>query len=211
MKNTIEFEKRHEGQHDTGAAHKGAAMHEPHGHHDHGPEHHGRGPGRMEHGSHGGRVRRGETRFVLLDTLSSGPKHGYEIVKAMDERSGGQYVPSPGTVYPTMQYLQDEGFVTAVQDGERRVFQLTDAGKAELDAHAAEVQGFWARFEARGIASASRYEMGFLEEELDSLKRTIWGGLGDAIEQGDQEMIRRVRQVVEGCRNDIRNIIKGDK
>jgi DNA-binding PadR family transcriptional regulator len=148
---------------------------------------------------------------VLLDTLSSGPKHGYEIVKAMDERSGGQYVPSPGTVYPTMQYLQDEGFVTAVQDGERRVFQLTDAGKAELDAHAAEVQGFWARFEARGVASASRYEMGFLEEELDSLKRTIWGGLGDAIEQGDQEMIRRVRQVVEGCRNDIRNIIKGDK
>jgi DNA-binding PadR family transcriptional regulator len=148
-------------------------------------------------------------RYVLMDALRSGPKHGYEIVKALEERSAGQYVPSPGTVYPTMQYLQDEGFVIADQEGDRRVFRMTDAGKAELDAHAADVEGFWARFEAKGVAQASRHEVTFLEEELESLSRTIWGGLAGAIERGDQEMVRRVRQAVERCREDVRNVISG--
>jgi DNA-binding PadR family transcriptional regulator len=228
MKHTNEFEAGHEVRQEADAVrtptHEGKEMHGSHGRghaehgrggFGHGADHHGHGPGRLEHahgGAHvGGRARRGETRYVLLDALVSGPKHGYEIVKALEERSAGQYVPSPGTVYPTMQFLQDEGMVTAIQDGDRRVFQLTDAGKAELEAHAAEVEGFWARFQARGVAQASEHEVAFLEEELESLKRTIWGGLGDAIERGDQEMIRRVRQAVEGCRNDVRNVIKGEK
>ncbi len=231
MKNTIEFETGRADQQNADAprehTHESATIQGTHGRgrerhgrggFGHGPDHHGHGMGRPDHapgahgGAHGGgRARRGETRYVLLDALLSGPKHGYEIVKALEERSGGQYVPSPGTVYPTMQYLQDEGHVTAIQDGERRVFQLTDAGKAEVEAHAAEVEGFWARFQAKGVAKASEYEVGFLEEELESLNRTIWSGLGNAIERGDQEMIRRVRQTVEGCRNDVRNVIKGDK
>ncbi len=221
MNNTNETESGRSGHRDAGVTrkpvHEGEAMHGHHGRggFGHGPDYHGRGPGRQEHGhggGHGGgRARRGETRYVLLDALLSGPKHGYEIVKALEERSGGQYVPSPGTVYPTMQYLQDEGYVTAIQDGERRVFQLTDAGKAELAAHAAEVEGFWARFQIKGVARASEHEIAFLEEELESLNRTIWSGLGSAIERGDHEMIRRVRQVIETCRNDVRNVIKGDK
>ena len=174
-----------------------------------GPEHHGHGPGRHRPERFGGRARRGEVRYILMDALRSGPMHGYEIVKALEERSGGQYVPSPGTVYPTLQYLLDEGMVSASQEGDRRVFQLTDAGQVDLDAHAAEVEGFWARFEATGIEHASRHEVTFLEEELDSLSRTIWSGLGDAIKRGDQEMIRRVRQVVVRCRDDIRAVISG--
>lgn len=203
-----------EGQRDAGPrrTHEGEELH---GSRDCGYAHHGRGgfghgPGRPEGERGGGRARRGETRYVLMDALLSGPKHGYEIVKALEERSAGQYVPSPGTVYPTMQYLQDEGYVTVTQEGDRRVFQLTDAGKAELAAHAAEVEGFWVRFQARSMAQASKHEVAFLEEEMESLNRTIWGGLGDAIERGDQEMIRRVRQAIEGCRNDVRNVIQGD-
>jgi DNA-binding PadR family transcriptional regulator len=108
-----------------------------------------------------------------------------------------------------LQTLLDEGLVSASQEGDRRVFQLTDAGQAELEAHAAEVEGFWARFEAKGGAQTSRHEVAFLEEELDSLSRTIWGGLDEAIERGDQEMIRRVRQAVVRCRDDVRNVISG--
>jgi DNA-binding PadR family transcriptional regulator len=148
-------------------------------------------------------------RYVLMDALRSGPKHGYEIVKVIEERSGGQYIPSPGTVYPTMQSLQEEGFVSAEQDGDRRVFSLTEAGKAELEAHATELEGFWARFEAQSVAQASRHEVVFLEEELESLRRTIWGGLSEAINRGDQETIRRVREALVRCRDDVRGIISG--
>ena len=210
MKHTDGFEAGHEQR--PRHTHEGE---ETHGSHSGGRAHHGRGGfghglGRPEREHGGGRARRGETRYVLLDALSSGPKHGYEIVKALEERSAGQYIPSPGTVYPTMQYLQDEGYVTAIQDGDRRVFQLADAGKVELEAHAAEVEGFWARFQVKGVAQASQHEVAFLEEELQSLNRTIWSGLGDAIERGDQQMIQRVRQAVESCRNDVRNVIKGE-
>ncbi|MBK8799860.1 MAG: PadR family transcriptional regulator [Anaerolineales bacterium] len=59
---------------------------------------------------------------------------------------GGRYIPSPGTVYPTLQYLEDQGFVRANQEAERRTYQLTEAGQAELDAQAEQVTAFWKRF-----------------------------------------------------------------
>ena len=143
---------------------------------------------------------------MLLDALRDGPKHGYEIIKTLEERSGGQYVPSPGTVYPTMQFLEDQGLVRAEQEAERRVFRLTEAGQAELDSHADDLAAFWARFAAPENSAANAAEIGFLQEELDALTRTLWGGLRG---QDDPETIRRVRQAVEGCRNDVRDIIAG--
>jgi DNA-binding PadR family transcriptional regulator len=206
MRNIPEMDRPAMGRRGMGVE-RGSEMH----HHEHRREHDWamgeHGHGFFEGGHFGGRARRGEMRYVLMDALRSGPKHGYEIVKALEERSGGQYVPSPGTVYPTMQALQEEGFVSAEQDGDRRVFSLTDAGKVELEAHATEVEGFWARFEVHSVAQASRHEMAFLEDEMESLRRTIWGGLGDAISRGDQETIRRVREAVVRCRDEVRNIV----
>ena len=175
----------------------------------------GAGPGHMPFGEGGefgffgprGRARRGEVRYVLLDALRDGPKHGYEIVKALEERTSGQYVPSPGTVYPTLQYLEDEGLVHSDQQAERRVYELTEAGRAELDAHAEEVKEFWERFTASTAAEASRHELSFLHEELEGLNRTIRAGLHEAIASGDQEKIRSVRKAVENCQNEIRRII----
>ena len=67
-------------------------------------------------------------RYILLDALRDGPKHGYEIIKTLEERSGGKYVPSPGTVYPTLQYLEDQGLVRATEEADRRIYQsLTPA------------------------------------------------------------------------------------
>ena len=153
------------------------------------------------------RAKRGEARYVLLDALRDGPKHGYEIIKTLEERSAGQYVSSPGTVYPTMQYLEELGLVRADQEGERRVYKLTEAGRAELDAHAKHVDAFWGRFAARSIANTSRHEVGFLQDEIDDLTRTAWSGLREAIERDDQQTIRQVRQAVERCQNEIREII----
>jgi DNA-binding PadR family transcriptional regulator len=138
-----------------------------------------------------------------MDALRDGPKHGYEIIKALEERSGGQYAPSPGVVYPTLQFLAEAGLVQPEQDGERRVFRLTEAGEKELDARAADLAEFWSRF-AQPTTGAARAEVGFLEEEIEYLIRTIRGGL-----HGDPgtELVRRVRRAVEDCRSEVRRII----
>jgi len=180
---------------------------------------HGRGGGHP-HGGPGpdwggpqgggrGRARRGEAKPLLLDALRDGPKHGYEIIKALEERSGGQYAPSPGTVYPTLQFLEDLGLVRSEQVGDRRVFELTETGKAELAARADELEAFWSRFAATKGTAACRAEIGFLQDELESVARTAWGSLRGAVESGDVDTIRRVREAVEQCRNTIRGIISG--
>lgn len=175
----------------------------------HGRGSHGKGRGRHgeRHGGRRSRARRGDTRYILLDALRAGPKHGYEIIKAVEERSAGEYIPSPGTVYPTLQYLEDQGFVRAIQEAERRVYQLTEAGQAELAAQAKQVTAFWQRFTDQGVAAASQHEVTFLQEELDHLNRIVWSGLQTAIAQGQQETIRRVRNAVEECQEKIRELI----
>ncbi|MBW4630110.1 MAG: helix-turn-helix transcriptional regulator [Brasilonema octagenarum HA4186-MV1] len=154
-----------------------------------------------------GKVRRGEARYLLLDALRNEPKHGYEIIKALEERSSGQYAPSPGTVYPTLQYLEDMGLVRADQEAARRVYHLTETGRTELEAHAQEVNAFWARFTEPDTSAAIRAEIGFLEDELQHLMRTVWGGLRNALNRDDQNTIRRVREAIEHSQNEVRRIL----
>nr|WP_211239410.1 PadR family transcriptional regulator [Actinokineospora inagensis] len=91
----------------------------------------GRGHGRGGRGRGMGRQRRGDVRAALLALLTERPMHGYEMIQEIAERSGGIWKPSPGSVYPTLQLLADEGLVTAVDgDGGKRLFQLTEDGTA---------------------------------------------------------------------------------
>ena len=86
-----------------------------------------RGP-RGGRGGRGGRARRGDVRAAILALLAEKPMHGYEMIQELDERTGGAWKPSPGSVYPTLTMLEEEGLVTAVEaDGKRR-FTLTEAG-----------------------------------------------------------------------------------
>ena len=81
------------------------------------------GPGGEHPGERGGRARRGEARLSCCWTFcGTGPKHGYEIIKSLESRSGGQYAPSPGTVYPTLQFLEEAGLIRAEQQNERKVY-----------------------------------------------------------------------------------------
>ena len=82
----------------------------------------------------GPRARRGDVRAALLALLAEEPQHGYQLMQQLTERTNGVWRPSPGSVYPTLQQLEDEGLVTAVEAGGRKVFQLTDAGRAEAEA-----------------------------------------------------------------------------
>jgi DNA-binding PadR family transcriptional regulator len=107
-----------------------------------GPGHHrGRGPwgmggppfpGPWFAGGGRPRPRRGDVRLAVLTLLAEQPMHGYQIITELGSRSGGVWRPSPGSVYPTLQQLQDEGLVTVSEEDGRRTFSLTDAGKAEV-------------------------------------------------------------------------------
>jgi DNA-binding PadR family transcriptional regulator len=163
--------------------------------------------GRKHARGRGDRVKRGEVRYILLDALLDGPKHGYEIIKVLEERTSGQYTPSPGAVYPTLQYLEDMDMVHATQEMERRIYHLTETGQAELEAHADEVTAFWARFAGPVSSPTGQIEFDFLQEEMDYLAQTVWGGLHNAHIEDDHELIRRVRQAVQDCRNEVRRII----
>ena len=90
----------------------------------------------------------GDLRFVLLALLEEQPRHGYDLIRELEERTGGAYRPSPGVVYPTLALVEDEGFIRQA-DGEagRKHFEITPEGKAELDRNREGVQAVFARIE----------------------------------------------------------------
>ncbi|WP_078966837.1 PadR family transcriptional regulator [Streptomyces sp. WM6378] len=83
-----------------------------------------------------GRARRGDVRASILALLKDRPMHGYEMIQEIGERSGGAWKPSPGSVYPTLQLLEDEGLITSESEGGKKLFTLTDAGRTEAESGA---------------------------------------------------------------------------
>lgn len=100
----------------------------------------GRGRGR------GRRARRGDVRFAIVSVLSDGPSNGYGIIKAIEERTGGVWRTSPGSVYPTLAQLTDEGLVTPAEDATASgtAYQLTDAGRSYAKEHEQKLAKIWA-------------------------------------------------------------------
>ncbi|MDP2293772.1 MAG: PadR family transcriptional regulator [Actinomycetota bacterium] len=132
--------------------------HDHDGQHDDRPT--GRDRGEFGFGRHGGpphrggprRARRGDIRLALLGGLTEGSAHGYELIQRLSARTGGRWKPSPGSVYPTLQMLEDAGFVSASQLDDKKVYSITEAGQAELQAKTAEAGGppSWLDPEAAG-------------------------------------------------------------
>lgn len=84
----------------------------------------------------GTRMGRGDVRAAILTLLAEEPKHGYQLIREIEERTGGKWKPSAGSVYPTLQLLADEGLVTTEMTHDRKVYSLTEAGRDEADAAA---------------------------------------------------------------------------
>ena len=109
-----------------------------------GPRHRGGGrhrggEGYGQAGVHGGppwegrgRMRRGDIRTALLAALAEGPGHGYDVMQTLEDKTGGAWRPSPGSVYPTLQLLEDEGLVQSAERDGKRVFEINDTGRTEL-------------------------------------------------------------------------------
>ena len=122
----------------------------------------------------------GELRLLLLLLLDEQDRHGYELIKAIEELAGGDYAPSPGVVYPTLALLVDEGMITEVPgEGARKAFTMTDVGRAELAAKLEEAEAVVKRLGDVGKARAEG-----LEAELTlkpALRHTAGGGIAPEI------------------------------
>jgi DNA-binding PadR family transcriptional regulator len=100
---------------------------------DWGPMFFGGHRGGRRHGRRGRMFEQGDLKFVILQMLDEKPRHGYEIIKDLEERSGGRYAPSPGTVYPTLTLLEEMGYATGVTEaGGKKVYAITDEGRKYL-------------------------------------------------------------------------------
>jgi DNA-binding PadR family transcriptional regulator len=121
----------------------------------------------------GGRMfEQGGLKFVILRLLDEKPRHGYEIIKELEERSGGRYTPSPGTVYPTLTMLEDMGFASAaVEEGGKKVYSITDAGRQHLAENKSAVDEVLDRLSELG-ASIFGEQMRPAHEAMAALART---------------------------------------
>lgn len=153
------------------------------------------------------RLERGTLRYLLLDALHHGSKHGYEVIKWLEEETHGKYAPSPGIVYPTLQLLQDQGCVQAEQDGERTIYALTQQGQSELNTHEEVIKEFWTRYEHPLPSRCTQSEIDFLHEEIHDLHRTVKNGSLTVSQYDDRQALVSMRQALERCRNEIRDII----
>ena len=95
-------------------------------------------------GMRGPKARRGDVRAAILSVLSEQPRNGYQVIQEIAERTGGAWKPSPGSIYPTLQQLEDEGLVVQVDDGGRKAYALTDDGRDYVATHPDELAAPWA-------------------------------------------------------------------
>jgi DNA-binding PadR family transcriptional regulator len=134
----------------------------------------GRGHGRGRH-----RVRRGDVRSAILALLYDRPMHGYEMIQELEERTGGRWRPSAGSIYPTLQLLEDEGLVSAEEVEGRKVFSLTDSGQ-EAVPDRTEGQRPW----AEGAEDSPRFAV------RSELFRTIAAAKQVARSDDDEQMTK---------------------
>ena len=128
------------------------------GRHHHGRHGFGRfGGGFMDDGTPGGRgmnmgrkLASGDLQLLVLALLADKPRHGYEIIKALEERSKGFYTPSPGMVYPALTYLEEIGYATVEADGSRKLYHITASGQTQLDENRSMVDAMFAQFDRVG-------------------------------------------------------------
>jgi DNA-binding PadR family transcriptional regulator len=161
-----------------------------HGRHGFGPF----GRGFMEGGSMGGRgfgmgrkLASGDLQLLILKLLDEKSRYGYEIIKELDERSKGFYVPSPGMVYPALTYLEEIGHATVAVDGARKLYSITESGKEDLAKNLATADALFAQF-------------GRVGERMDRVRRAL--DAEDGGEQPDQE--RHGSRELHRARHDLR-------
>lgn len=155
----------------------------------------GFGPGRPR-----GRAGRGDVRAAVLLLLAEQPRHGYEIITEVVERSEGRWQPSPGSVYPVLKRLAAEGLVRVEADADRRVFELTEAGRAFVDDNAAELGEPWATVGAEPDAT---------DDLLDAM-RQVGTALAQVAQTGDEHQIAAATALLTATKRNLYRVLAED-
>ena len=137
------------------------------------------GGGRGERGERRRMFDGGELRLVLLTLIDDEPRHGYDLIRHIEELTGGSYAPSPGVIYPTLTMLDDMGLIEARQsDGAKKLFAITDAGRTELEANNETVEAALARLTAVG-EETQRTDSASVRRAMGNLRQVLMDRLGD--------------------------------
>lgn len=163
----------------------------------------GRGEGDGE-GEAGGRFfGQGDLRWVILKLIAEKPSHGYEIIKAIEDRLGGAYAPSPGTVYPTLTLLEELGYIAITEtDGPRKLYTVTDAGLAALEEEKATVDAIFTR-----MAQINLRRSGNRAPQLVRAWENVKMAMNLRVARGplSPEQIAKIAQVLDDAAKEIEN------
>ncbi|HEY9449877.1 MAG TPA: PadR family transcriptional regulator [Gemmatimonadaceae bacterium] len=166
------------------------------------------GQGRQRRHFRGGRMfDQGDLKYVILQLLADKPRHGYEIIKELEERSGGAYSPSPGTVYPTLTMLEEMGYATATQEegGGKRIYEITQAGRDYLVENRSTVDDIFERIAEFG---SSFFGGGMMEvnHAFKDLGRATYTTAPRHAR--DAERLKRIKEVLQRAAREIEEIGK---
>jgi DNA-binding PadR family transcriptional regulator len=148
----------------------------------------------------GPKVGRGDVRTAILVLLAEGPKHGYQVMQELTERSGGVWRPSPGSIYPTLQLLEDEGLVSSEDMDGRRVFRLTDAGQAEVAKRGDDARPPWEVADEAGPLMALR-EVGF----------GLMAAMMQVAHTGTEHQLARAKEILTEARKNLYRLLAEDE
>jgi DNA-binding PadR family transcriptional regulator len=148
----------------------------------------------------------GDLKYVILQLLDEKPRHGYEIIKALEDRFGGMYSPSAGTVYPTLTLLEDLGYASVnVEEGGKKVYAITDEGKAYLAQNKSAVDDIFERVSEIGAT--------FLSDGMMEINRAI-KDVAQATYRGaprifrDKEAVAGIRETLQRAAREIEEIVR---
>ncbi len=157
------------------------------------------GPGEFPRGP---RARRGDVRTAALLLLAEGPLNGYQIMQEIEKRSDGVWRPSPGSVYPALAQLEDEGLVRTEQVRERRTYVLTDAGRAYIDEHRAELGAPWEQ-----MTGAVDDDVGAMFREM----RRVGMAAGQIGHLGAADQVAKARGILAQARRSLYSLLAEDE
>ena len=138
----------------------------------------------------------GDLRLYLLSLLDEGPRHGYDIMQALSDRTGGTYTPSAGTVYPRLAKLEEEGLVTKTVDGRKTIYEITDAGRAEVASRAGDLRSI-----EEGLADSVRLIADEVRGSVREAMKSLRADLAAASRAERQDRNEQVRDVTDDLRS----------
>jgi DNA-binding PadR family transcriptional regulator len=154
----------------------------------------------------GGRMfEQGDLKYVILQLLAEKPRHGYEVIKELEERFAGSYAPSAGTVYPTLALLEDMGYASvALEEGGKKVYSITDAGREYLEQNKGAVDDIFERIAEFGASFLSD-AMRDINRSMGTVGRSTYASASSYFR--DKEKVARVREVLERAAREIDEIV----